>query len=80
MTQDNTNHQNAPQAPSLEQELLNRKVSEIEEKFIKLQEELGLVQIPIVNYTSYGVIPGNIWMEKGEYDRRQKLAQGGAQG
>lgn len=65
-----------PEAPSLEEELLNKKVAEMEKRFAALQEELGLLQIPVLNYTSHAVIPGNVWMTKEEFDRRQKQAGG----
>lgn len=65
-----------PQIPDLDQELLNKKVQEMETRFAELQAELGLIQVPTVNWTMFGAMPSNVWMTKEEFDRRMKAGMG----
>lgn len=63
------------QGPSLEQEIMRKKVQEFERALQDLQAKYGLVIVPHINVTQFGIMPDIIYMTKEAFDQQMKRGQ-----
>lgn len=59
---------NQPQPTTIDQEILQKKITKFHEDLQKLQGEAGIVIVPILKHTRFGVFPDVDYMPREQFD------------
>ena len=61
---------------SLDQQILQDKINAFEKELQELETKHGIVIIPTLNFTPYGIVPQNTYMDKSKVDAQVNKTRG----